>query len=101
MLCSCGAPSDIIESRTVAKNTSTRRRRKCRECGLRWSTYEVRANADLESIRSALDEARRQTSDDAERCRRRLAAVESELANLADAMPRFESPRVFATPKGA
>lgn len=39
---SCGEPSHVIDSRRTAKShTSVRRRRACKPCARRWTTYEV------------------------------------------------------------
>jgi transcriptional regulator NrdR family protein len=40
VVCACGAPSEVIETRK--SQHSLRRRRRCQRCGLRWTTYEVR-----------------------------------------------------------
>jgi hypothetical protein len=36
----CGGESEVIDSREIYG--TKRRRRQCKACGLRWSTYEVR-----------------------------------------------------------
>jgi transcriptional regulator NrdR family protein len=38
-VCACGGDSAVIETRKTPGGL--RRRRSCRECGARWTTYEV------------------------------------------------------------
>lgn len=54
--------SDVVSTR-VANHGDTRRRRKCRQCGARWSTYEIAVVLDGEydfgsgaGLREAFDE---------------------------------------------
>lgn len=41
--CLCGGDSHVLE--TASDRSPIRRRRECRECGRRWTTYERRAES--------------------------------------------------------
>lgn len=48
MNCTCGGESEVLERR------GNRRRRRCKVCGLRWSTVEVRVGVKPPSLPPAL-----------------------------------------------
>ena len=57
----CGGKSDVVDSRPVVGDLSVWRRRKCRECGVTWITWEMRDGVDDESrtiLVRTLDKAR-------------------------------------------
>lgn len=58
--CECGGMTQVIDSRVYGE--TGRRRRKCLDCGQRWTTYEIRKESParvptvtLLALRSALD----------------------------------------------
>jgi transcriptional regulator NrdR family protein len=51
--CSCGGPTQVIDSRGAGE--SLRRRRKCKRCGAKVTTYEVPADRAQE-ILTAINE---------------------------------------------
>ena len=61
---SCGAvPTAVIDSRSSVANTAIRRRRKCGQCGFRFSTYERIAGTPehvcrVEALELIIDTAR-------------------------------------------
>ena len=53
-----------MDSRPTSDN-SVRRRRKCLNCGIRWTTYEIRYSGSegIQRVRFALGDARRALDD--------------------------------------
>lgn len=49
--CGC-ADSKVLDSRAVNDDTATRRRRECRECGRRFTTYEMMQEMPLVVVKS-------------------------------------------------
>lgn len=43
--CTCGGDSKVTDSRVKRHYTSVRRRRECLTCGLKWTTREIREDA--------------------------------------------------------
>lgn len=43
--CTCGEGSKVTDSRVKRHFTSVRRRRECLRCGLKWTTREIREDA--------------------------------------------------------
>lgn len=44
----CGHPvTEVIDTRLAVQNNAVRRRRSCKRCGARWTTYERDEEADL------------------------------------------------------
>ncbi len=47
-LCACGGPTKVIDSRGM--NGGIRRRRVCKKCNARWSTYERHEEATVPTL---------------------------------------------------
>jgi len=77
--CRCGGDSTVVDSRTDARSV-TRRRRRCRICGHRWSTIEV---AD------AAGPTRRSVVAAAARVERMLILTDGAIAELRVLARRF------------
>jgi transcriptional regulator NrdR family protein len=62
-ICRCGGTTTVIDSR--AHGTSIRRRRRCDQCGERWSTREIRGTfqQDKPALMRAAKAAKKETHD--------------------------------------
>lgn len=70
----CGGKTCITDSRSDGE--TVRRRRKCRECGHRFTTEEI--DADLQAQRQRkLDQLLRQAAKDREAVQKKLATIKS------------------------
>lgn len=77
MRCACGASTDVIESRSVRKGDgwTIRRRRVCRACGERLTTWET-----TEAAAAELQQSRKFRRDRRRRQRAALAKAERAAA---------------------
>lgn len=58
----CDGDSGVYDSRTSPKGYILRQR-KCLKCDARWSTYEVRSEGDLSTLRNKLADVSRELSE--------------------------------------
>lgn len=78
-VCACGGDTKVIDSRVYGP--TGRRRRECLRCGLRWTTYEVRAESPVRMPSAQLTDILREIARVQAVCTALVQQLEADLSN--------------------